>query len=611
MKPFLHLCLGLCAWFVGAGPCTAQPSLPDRSTFYIAPVVEGLVECLGAARYSGYKKFFNSDSRCVQQDFHTAAALSKLLDSIEPGGAAGKVQLGYTATIPLLGLYRKTEADFVLDEGRLDDYMALIQTMDRPVVVYLIADHFDSRGPLPEALAGDKDNMLQLADGAVPTAEYFGNKVLPFTLLADETLPVNRYRFEAARRVSERIAALPAAVQRRIIAVTMAGELHQMFRDFENGMGAFQDVQVTDYHPRSVALFRSWLAQKYGGIDAFNKANGFDYRSFDVVPAPGKDIRRDKLGSFGEHYDGFAHGKLPVTGWLWDPERRIDRLELFVDGQSAGDVARGFNRLDVYRAVEEVDDPNVGFRIDLPFETMPLGNHVGQVVAHTRDQRFLLAPFDFVVVGRDQAAPAAAVPHRLSAVEPISKLAGVRAWLDLPRSPQDIYFNPLARDWNRFRAEQVLAFLTKFHAIARKAGIAEDKLYSHQIVPQVNSSWNAQLFAVDQTLSADLPWRSGLNMYGGAADSEWIRHFIAEHRMADYGVPEFNPQQWKRPDVHAQAMRSHFLGGARFISPYFLSILSPRTVVSVKNLDRMEIRPDNQEEGSAAFYRAIQALAQQ
>ncbi|MEP6558454.1 MAG: hypothetical protein ABJB17_08225, partial [Burkholderiales bacterium] len=82
-------------------------------------------------------------------------------------------------------------------------------------------------------------------------------------------------------------------------------------------------------------------------------------------------------------------------------------------------------------------------------------------------------------------------------------------------------------------------------------------------------------------------------------------------RLADYGVPEFNPQQWKRPGLHTHAMTSHYKGGARFVSPYFLSILTPRAVVSLKTLDRMEIRPDNQMEGSAAFYRAIQTLAKQ
>ncbi len=588
----------------------AQP-LPQRAPFTIAPVIEGLVECIGVKQHEEYKQFFDPGSRCVKHDFDAAAALADVLDRLEPGGAAGQVQLGYTATIPLLGLYQKIDGAFVLDAIKIEDYMDLITRMQRPVVIYLVADHFDSRGPLPEALAGDKANMLQLADGSVPASNYFGNKVLPFTLLTNPNLEVNRYRFEAANYVLKRIAALPPDVRQRIIAITMAGEVHQMFRDFENGMGDFREPQVTDYHPSSVALFRSWLERRYGRLDTFNETNGFAYASFDDVPAPSKDIRRDQLQSFGEHYDGFAHGELPVAGWLWDPQRRVDRLELVVDGESAGDVPRGFNRLDVYRAVDEITDPNVGFRLNLRFDAMAPGRHVGQVLAHAAGQRLLLGAFEFNVIGRDQAPlPDAAAP-RLQALEPLSALAGVRGWLDLPKSSQDLYFNPLARDWNAFRAEQVLHFIEHFNAMALAAGIEQDKLYSHQIVPQVNSSWNAKLFSVDRSLKFGLPWRSGLNMYGGAADSDWIRAFIGERHLVGYGVPEFNPQQWKRPGVHREAMLSHYRGGARFISPYYLSITSGAELTGRATLNRLEIRPDNPVEGSAAFYQAIGELARQ
>ena len=603
----LALCIALAGPLIDA---TAQ-ALPERPPFYIAPVVEGLVECLGAKQYEGHEQYFYSDSLCARNDYDAAAALATLLDPLEPGGAAGKVQLGYTATIPLLGLYQKFDGGFVLDSNKIEEYMALFTRTARPVVIYLVANHFDARGPLPEALAADKNNMMQLADGSVPASNYYGNKVLPYTLLTDDDLDVNRYRFEAAEFVLKRIAALPAEVKQRIVAITLSGEEHQMFPDFENGMGAFNDARVTDHHPRSVAAFRRWLEKKYGRIDTFNVASGFDYPHFAAVPAPGKDIRRDTLNSFGDHYDGFAHGELPVQGWLWDPGQRVNRLELFVDGEPAGRIPRGFNRLDVYRAVEAITDPNVGFRIDLKFDRMPLGHHIGQVIASIGSQRYLLGNFDFHIIGRDQAAASDSSAIRLIGLRPFAELGDVRGWLDLPKSGQDVYFNPLARDWNEFRAEQVLQFIGKFYAIARQAGIEQDKLYSHQIVPEVNSSWNAKLFSVDQSLKFGLPWRTGLNMYGGAADSDWVREFIAERTLVEYGVPEFNPQQWKRPGVHAEAIQSHLHGGARFISPYYLSITSKPELTGRETLNRLEIRPDNPVEGSADFYQAIRdAVAQ-
>ena len=601
------LCLALNA----ASVAMAAQGLPARAPFVIAPVIEGLVECLGAKAYEGHERFFYPDSLCASNDYDAAAALVQLLDPLEPGGAAGEVQLGYTATIPLLGLYQKIDGGFVLDSNKIEGYMALFTRNTRPVVIYLVANHFDARGPLPDALAADKNNMMQLADGSVPASNYYGNKVLPYTLLTDDDLDVNRYRFEAAEFVLKRVAALPVEVQQRIIAVTMAGEMHQMFPDFENGMGAFNNARVTDHHPRSVAAFRHWLEQKYGRIDTFNAFNGFDYPDFATVPAPGKDIRRDTLQSFGDHYDGFAHGALPVEGWLWDPGRRIDRLALYVDGEPAGDITRGLNRLDVYRAVEEIDDPNVGFRIALMFDQLALGHHIGQVVATIGSQRYLLNNFDFHVVGRDQAPASDASPSRLIGLRPFTELGDVRGWLDLPKTGQDVYFNPLARDWNDFRAEQVLRFVGKFYEIARRAGIPQEKLYSHQIVPAVNSSWNAKLFSVEQSLRFGLPWHSGLNMYGGAANSDWVRSFIAARSLIDYGVPEFNPQQWKRPGVHAEAIRSHQRGGARFISPYYLSITSKPALTDRGTLNRLEIRPDNAVEGSAAFYQALREAAAQ
>lgn len=86
-----------------------------------------------------------------------------------------------------------------------------------------------------------------------------------------------------------------------------------------------------------------------------------DYASFDVIPAPSKDIRKEKLGSFGEHYDAYADGTLPVAGWLWDPAQIVDKINLYVDGKLVGPMARSLNRLDVYRAVDEITNPNTGF----------------------------------------------------------------------------------------------------------------------------------------------------------------------------------------------------------------------------------------------------------
>lgn len=588
----------------------AQPTaMPARAPFYIAPVIEGLSICMEARRNETMRKAISPQSYCGQFKQDNVAMLQHLLNDFEAGGAAGQVQVGYTLTIQLLALYERKGGKWVLNTQRVDDYLKLVQQIDRPVVLYLAANHFDSQGPLSAELARDPDNLMQLADGKPPATSYFGYAVFPFTLRTDEQLPVNRYRFEALRHVAGKIAALPAPVQQRVIAVTLAGELHQMFPDFENGMGKFEPMATTDYHPQSVAQFRQWLAQQYGSIEAFNQATGFGFASFDAVPAPGRDIRTDRLQSFAEHYDGFAGGHVPVSGWLWSPQARVARLMLYLDGRYVAEIPLGLNRLDVYRALPEVTTPNVGFRYDLPFERLAPGRHIGQVVAQVGSQRLQVASFDLNVMARDQSMPAAGQRIHVQQLPPFDKLpGGARASLDLPRQKQDVYFNPLARDWDRFRAQQVRALLAKFHAEALQAGVAADKLFSHQIVPQVNSTWNQEFFAVDATLGGGPPWREGMNMYGGAVDSDWLRGFVASRGIRGYGVPEFNPQQWKLPGVHLQAMQAQYRAGARFISPYFLSVTAD-PALRQNAVTSMEIRPDNPAEGSDAFYHAIREFS--
>lgn len=578
----------------------------------IAPTVEGMYLCDEAVADASVKEIDAAYAYCSQRKRNGSAAISRLLDTLEPGGAKGSVQVGYTATLQLLSIYQKTPKGWAIDKAKVDQFFNVIAEVKRPVVVYFSADHFDSVSPLADALRKDPVNLMQLRDGKPLELNYFGYRIIPYTLSADAAIPVNQYRFEALDYLAKRIKALPKAVQSRIVAYTLAGELHHMFPNFEGGMGSYQDIQVTDYSSRSVVGFRQWLQNKYKSIEQFNARNGFAYASFDVVPAPSKDIRKEKLTSFGEHYDAHADGTLPIAGWLWDPNKTIEQLDLYVNGQRVGPVERGMNRLDVYRAEESITTPNTGYRVDYDYSALPAGRYTAQVIAQSRGAQYKVGEVEFAVVARDQGP---VKPVRFTAIKDVQnskKLPGVRTWLDMPRGLQDVYYNPLARDWNLYRESQVYGFLNVFYDRALRAGLPAEKLYSHQIVPRVNSSWNPQLFAADQTLSGSAPWKQGLNMYGGATDSAWVREFIAQRKITDYGVPEFNPQQWKLNGTHLAAMQSHYNGGARFISPYYFSVIPDRFKGGAEHgVNRMELRPDNPKDGSDHFYRAIIEFAKQ
>ncbi len=614
MTQILNLRFATLAFLIvnGISAHAQQPMPIQRTPMVIAPTVEGMYLCDEAVADASVKEIDAAYAYCSQRKRNGSAAISRLLDTLEPGGAKGSVQVGYTATLQLLSIYQKTPKGWAIDKAKVDQFFNVIAEVKRPVVVYFSADHFDSVSPLADALRKDPVNLMQLRDGKPLELNYFGYRIIPYTLSADAAIPVNQYRFEALDYLAKRIKALPKAVQSRIVAYTLAGELHHMFPNFEGGMGSYQDIQVTDYSSRSVVGFRQWLQNKYKSIEQFNARNGFAYASFDVVPAPSKDIRKEKLTSFGEHYDAHADGTLPIAGWLWDPNKTIEQLDLYVNGQRVGPVERGMNRLDVYRAEESITTPNTGYRVDYDYSALPAGRYTAQVIAQSRGAQYKVGEVEFAVVARDQGP---VKPVRFTAIKDVQnskKLPGVRTWLDMPRGLQDVYYNPLARDWNLYRESQVYGFLNVFYDRALRAGLPAEKLYSHQIVPRVNSSWNPQLFAADQTLSGSAPWKQGLNMYGGATDSAWVREFIAQRKITDYGVPEFNPQQWKLNGTHLAAMQSHYNGGARFISPYYFSVIPDRFKGGAEHgVNRMELRPDNPKDGSDHFYRAIIEFAKQ
>ena len=600
-----------CAALLLLPPGSMDVAAQPRKPLIIAPVIEGLLIC-DARADNEYRNLIDAQSQCAASNRNAVEAAAYMLDELEPGGPRGAVQVGYTVTVQLLSLFRKREGGWAIDAARVQRVMDVLKQLKRPAVLYLAANHFDTPGEITSALQADPANLMHLSDGSVPDSTYFGYRVVPYTLQTDESIPVNRFRFAALRHVAAKVAALPKATRDRLVAITLAGEVHHMFRNYEGGMGSYDPVNVTDYSPASLAGFRDWLRTEYRSVDALNLATGGAFRSFDEVTAPGKSMVSNPVNAIG-HFDGFADGRLPVSGWLWDPKNRTVGLELHVDGTLVAQLKRDFNRLDVYRALQAVDDPSVGFRDDLDFSGWAPGEYSVQVVVRTPTASYELGRTVLEVAAGSPAVPTAP-RRRISSPTPLpalAALADVKSSLDLPKPRQKVMFNRLARDWNSYRAWQVNAFLAKIHQVARSAGLPADKLFSHQILPRANSSWNPQFFATDASIGPRLPWKQGFNTYGGAAGGTWTARYIQENQLADYGIPEFHQQQWKRPDAALKALALHQRLGARFVSPYYLSIIADRNQQTGKTLNRLEIRPNNTLDGSDQLFRAIKELALQ
>lgn len=587
-------------------------ALPDRNTFFITPLIDGINFCEEATKHTpAFETEIEATEWCKSNGYNGASLLRKSLDTLEPGGSNGKVQVGYEMNISLLNLYKKMDGSWKIDDKLVKSYLSLIENVNRPVIVYLMADHFDSKGHLQEELAKDPQNLMMLKNGKAPFDDYFGNSVIPFTLLTDESIPVNHYRFEALRYIAKSLDDLPKKAKDRIVAITMAGEIHQMFPDFTTGAGDYEKFQVTDYSKRSVDGFQRWIEKKYGNVKKINQSLGSDFGNIKDILPPSKNINKDKLSSFTEHYDAYSAGTLPITGWISDPQSVIKKLKLYVDSKSIGDVERGFGRLDVYREVNEITDPNTGFRYDLDYRKIAPGRHLAQIVAESKGKSYLISRVEFVVVPRDQG-DAVALPADKTNFRDASLLKSVRSWLDLPKPLTAAYYNPLSLEWNEYRASQVTEFLKYFWNVAKSAGLPTDKLFSHQIYPRINSTWNPELFAADQSISKDVPYKFGINLYGGATNSDVFREFLRERNTVEYGVPEYHTQQWKLPNVAYDSLLAQYRDGARFISPHYISIVPDSLKNKVgESLNNFNIRPDNKADGSSQLYEAIIEFAKQ
>ena len=72
----------------------AQTAPPSRAPFIIAPTVEGLMVCDEATQNLALLALDKVLADCQARKAHGAAALKRLLDTLEPGGPKGQVQVG-------------------------------------------------------------------------------------------------------------------------------------------------------------------------------------------------------------------------------------------------------------------------------------------------------------------------------------------------------------------------------------------------------------------------------------------------------------------------------------------------------------------------------------
>ncbi|MDA8453503.1 hypothetical protein M4R22_01890 [Acidovorax sp. GBBC 3334] len=614
----LHSAMGLAAAGVllaGAGgarllhriaPASQQtPSSP----LLLAPMI-GVIEPCILAETALPEAVEGLRATCTGPEGSAAALVESTLKSLQPAARPGlPVELGYTLPVPLLKLFRQ-EADgrWRIDGEMVNRLVRTLRDTPRPAILYLFSTHFSAHSPIEEALAADPANMGQTRDGPMGQDDYYDTKVFNWTFATTHNALTER-RAEAARAVLDAACKLDTKERSKIRGITLLGELHHLFPNFQAGMGFDGLYRVTDYGPASVAGFREYLRAAFKRIDQFNRVVGADYASFDEVMPPSRDIRTEPLRRFTEHIDGFAHGTLPISGWAYVPKSKTGqppRIHVYRNGEPIGETAVHWGRQDVLAAKPEFGDANTGWRMDLDFRQLPAGLHRLDVFLETAPGKLThLGQRDIAIMDRQQTTPRLLPQRPLPAATPD---ATVQAHIDFPQPASSYYFNPLVPLWHAFRGQQVIDYLRYFDGVVEKSCLSDVPRYTHQIIPFTNPSWDANKFAIEGSLRPLKGIRLGVSLYGEPTYGQSYFDWLSGRGASRYGITEFHPLKPMDAAEVQRVMEAHARHGAEFLSFFLEPRWNGHLVPRGHNIFSFD--PDNALFASDQLYRSTQeALA--
>ena len=240
---------------------TAKSAQLPPSSLLIAPHIQGQTFCPETVEDLKIISEEDAAAFCAAKGSNAAARISATLDAIGPAvSPSGKYALGYLLSLPLMRYFVQQNGAWVIDKKALQNDVSLIRDVNRPVVVYLSANHFTNAGiELSKQLAADPQNLMWTRKGPLRSDAYFAVPVYAWTL-ANDRAPVTVMRRAVFSAAIDAICKLDARSRDRIAAVSLLGEVHQLSPEFPNGMGYGESFEVTDYSPVSVQGFRAWLA---------------------------------------------------------------------------------------------------------------------------------------------------------------------------------------------------------------------------------------------------------------------------------------------------------------------------------------------------------------
>lgn len=584
--------------------------LTSSKSLLIAPMIGGLDSCLFRSNILSINSPDAQYTKLCEKDVNSPSFLIEAtLDKMSKVEANNsKYRLGYTLNVPLLSLFFESNGEYYIDNSLVTRVVKTIENTDRPVIIYLYSNHFGINSPVETSLASRPGNLLTSSNSVMKIDKYYGVKIFPWSFV-NLNNDITRLREIAFVAVLTELCKLPVKILSRVEGVTVLGELHHMFPDFQGGMGFDRDYITTDFSLESELGFRSHLVRTFGTVSKLNSFLGSEFSSFDQIYPPKKDIRRVVLDNYWDHSDAYAHGVLPISGWIarnYNNGNEKNWIQIFDNGSFVGRVAANQGRQDVLTVHSKMFSADVGWQYNYQFRDVPHGFHQIDVFLENAPGTplTLLSSRKIAIMKKTQEPPRNLPLITLpTAISPdISLLFNV----DHPHDQDSFYFNPLVVLWNEYRELQVKSYLDHFSKLAKGKCINPDLVFSHQILPFVNPSWDEAKFAVGRELAVPDDMSLGVSLYGEASYGKSFFDWFRTTRRASYGVTEFHPLRAMDEHELDVVFESHAKENAKFISFFVESVGLDEDPTNRPNIFSFD--PHNPNAGSDVLYRSVQRI---
>lgn len=577
-------------------------TLRKHRPLLLAPMLSGLDHCLQNTN-SEHPELALPET-CLGPEGSAAALVQASLNTLGPELASG-LTLGYSLKAPLLDFLRRDASGWHVDKAAVRRLIRTVRDVPRPVVLYLFATHFETHAPIEAELAQDPSNLAATVDGVLPVDRYYNDKLYPWSVARTDNSLTKR-REQVVATIIEEACREPEAVMEKLAAITILGETHQLFPHFETGMAFNAPYKVSDYSKASRDGFQRYLSQKVGSLARLNALLSTHHSRWEDIQPPDHDSLEGQDPDTERHINAYAHGGFPVSGWI-APQGQLGHgvVRIYLDGQLQGRAPVGLNRQDVLEALPALGSADVGWRYDLNFRTLASGPHqIDLYLERSGHPLQHLGTRHVEIVGNSGQLKADRWLPGLPATN--APDPALRYYIDAPIENARFRYNPLVPLWHDYRNQQVVQYIQHFQRLLANSCLGKTPLYTHQLVPYSNPSWDSNKYAVDASLQPKPGLNLGVSLYGETTYGNSMIRWLRGQGHTHYGVTEFHPLKQLSAEELKTTFSRHQAAGAQFISMFVEGRWQGHYMSEDRNLFAFD--PDNHAYGSDLLFSALRAI---